>query len=126
MSCNWCWLYPLFSEVILDAVIDRKVDGPSGEVAKDSWTEPAVHAPNAIVLEDVLDCVWIRTQERVGETYVEQDGLQTPNHLSYKPLTSYALVAVVATLDALGLELGLDHIERTCRYAGDEAASRAS
>ena len=33
---------------------------------------------------------------------------------------------MVATLDTLGLELSLDHVERACRYAGDEAASRAS
>lgn len=43
-----------------------------------------------------------------------------------EPLTDYALVAVVATLDVLGLQLRLDYIQRTCCYAGDQAASRAS
>ena len=64
MSYSWCLFYPLFSEVILDAVIDCKVDGPCREVAEYGWTEPAVHSSYAIVLEDVLDCVWIRTHKR--------------------------------------------------------------
>ena len=42
------------------------------------------------------------------------------------PLTDYAQVAVVAALDLLGLQLCLDHVERTCGDAGDQATSRAS
>ena len=41
-------------------------------------------------------------------------------------LTDYALVGFMSVDSALRLELGLDHIQRAGRDAGDEAASRAS
>ena len=41
-------------------------------------------------------------------------------------LTDYALIGFMAVDSALCLELGLNHIQRAGRDAGDEAASRAS
>ena len=41
-------------------------------------------------------------------------------------LTDYALIGFMSVDSALRLELGLDHIQRAGRDAGDEAASRAS
>ena len=45
---------------------------------------------------------------------------------SEKPLTRDAMVALLAAADLLGLQLGLDHIERAGGDAGDQAAPRAS
>ena len=45
---------------------------------------------------------------------------------SVKPLTDHTLVCFVSVDGALSLELGLDDVQRACRDAGDEAASRAS
>ena len=49
--------WPL-AKLALDAVVDSKVDRPRREVAEDCRAKPAVHAADAIVLEDVLDGRW--------------------------------------------------------------------
>lgn len=68
MSYNWDVFYWSYSEAVLDPVVDRKVYRPSRKIAQDGRTQPAVHASQAIMLEDVLDCVWIR--DRAGWTDV--------------------------------------------------------
>ena len=47
-----------FAKMTLDAVVDRKVDGPGREVSKDGRPETTVEAADAVVLEDVFDGRW--------------------------------------------------------------------
>ena len=49
-----------------------------------------------------------------------------PRRASGKHLTDHTEVALLWIDGALGLELGLDDVQRAGRDAGDEAASRAS
>ena len=44
-----------FAKAALDAVIDRKVDGPGGEVSEDGGPEATVETADAVVDEDILD-----------------------------------------------------------------------
>ena len=61
LSCRvqsiWLLLYAEWglSEVVLDPVVDRKVDGPCREVAKDGRSKPAVHATKAVMRDNIFD-----------------------------------------------------------------------
>ena len=50
----------LLAEMPLDAVVDREVDGPGGEVSEDGGTKTAIHATETVVLDNVFDGVWAR------------------------------------------------------------------
>lgn len=41
--------------MVLDPVIDGEVDGPRWEITEDGGTESAIHASDAIMLEDRFD-----------------------------------------------------------------------
>ncbi len=48
------------AEIALDTVVDGEVDRPRWEVAEDRRPKAAIHAADAVVLEDVLDGRWER------------------------------------------------------------------
>lgn len=45
------------TEAALDAIIDRKVNGPCGKIPEDSWTKASIHASNTVMSQRRLDDV---------------------------------------------------------------------
>lgn len=41
--------------MILDPIVNGEIDGPSGQIPQDGRSQTAIHAADAIVLEDRLD-----------------------------------------------------------------------
>lgn len=44
-----------FTKASLDAVIDREIYRPSGEISEDGWTKTSIHASNTIMSQGSFD-----------------------------------------------------------------------
>jgi hypothetical protein len=83
MPYNGDLFHGSLAKAVLNAIVHRKIDRPRREVAKDGRPKTAIEATETVVLEDVLDCVWIEdgglNRRTLSRWFVGRPSQQNPS-----------------------------------------------